>query len=123
MAIDKNDFRVEMARLFIDWVLSTRKSFFGSNRVSVSASMEALLVFAAILQAEAARRPITAHKAALVLGLPRTTISRRVELLIKHKLVQRTGRALMIASERTKPQSNAVRIGRLVGQVATSMPQ
>jgi hypothetical protein len=90
-------------RILANMVVNILRQYYRAYRAYTHESFESdlgnLLVGGAVLLGYLEGRPLNAHKIALILSTPRTTVLRKLAWLMKHDLVIKTGGSYIVNAE------------------------
>jgi CRP-like cAMP-binding protein len=106
--------RLKFARMYLAITHEIRRRIFDNcKRGNISGvEMEAILVLVAVFIGDADGRPTNASKIAAYSGLPRSTVYRRLEQLVRLGKVDRVGRRYYLARDAVTSDSNG-RLSRI----------
>jgi predicted transcriptional regulator len=100
--------RLALAKSYLALTRVMADSVFGNK----SADHSLLLIGAAIMVGHAENRPLNATKIAHYVGLPRSTVIRKLNEFLRVGVIARHGNVYLCAKNRTKYVSEAMRIFR-----------
>jgi hypothetical protein len=90
-------------RILANMVINILRQYYQAYRTYTQESFESdlgnLLVGGAVLLGYLEGRPLNAHKIALILNTPRTTVLRKLAWLMKHDLVIKSGGSYIVNAE------------------------
>lgn len=109
------DERLKLLRIYIEFTRTLHLVAFPKKARRFGSDLETLIVLSCVFIGDAEGRPMTATKIASHAGLPRATVYRRLEQLMKIKRITRLARNYYIAPGAASPDHH----GRL-SKVLTS---
>jgi hypothetical protein len=90
-------------RILANMIINILRQYYQAYRTYTHESFESdlgnLLVGGAVLLGYLEGRPLNAHKIALILNTPRTTVLRKLAWLMKHDLVIKSGGSYIVNAE------------------------
>lgn len=104
--------RFELVRMYVSLTRASYELAF-PERKSFGADLETMLVLMGVFLGDAEGRPTTVTKIATYCGLPRASVYRRLEDLIRLKKVDREGRSYYLAEGAITPDKNR-KLNRIV---------
>ncbi len=105
--------RLRFARLYVDLTRTFHEIAFPKNAKGFGSDLETLMVLICVFIGDAEGRPTTATKIASHAGMPRATVYRRLEQLIKINKVKRIARNYYLAPGGASPNDHG-RISKLL---------
>lgn len=97
--IRERDERLRICRLMIAMAKMINADIFGPGS-NFGAELDTIYIACAVLVGHAERRPMTANKIALFLGMPRTTVLRKLRRLLKLDIVVEKERKYFVSPQR-----------------------
>lgn len=91
--------RLRLAHMLVGMSKMVHASFFGSDG-NFGADVDAIFIACAVQIGHSEKRPMSATKIAHYLGIPRTTVLRKLDTLIQLNIVERVRHVYFITAER-----------------------
>jgi hypothetical protein len=95
--------RLKVARMYVNLTRTMHQLAFPKSKKGFGAELETMLVLMCVFIGDAEGRPMSASKIASFAGLPRATVYRRLEHLIRQKKIVRVGNAYHYAKDAVSP--------------------
>jgi hypothetical protein len=108
--------RLKLVRGYIDLSREMHRLAFPGAKRKFGADMETMLVLMCVFIGDAEGHPMPASKIAQQIGLPRATVYRRLERLIRCKKIVRIGHVYLFPEDGVTPDSKG-RLSSIVRQL------
>jgi hypothetical protein len=107
--IPHREARNRVAHLVVDLVRIAYDAIYPERRGALAADFDIVLVACAIVIGHTEGRPMTASKIAHYLGMPRTTVLRRLDALVAADFAARAGKSYVLSARQQGSGTEVIR--------------